>query len=93
MVVLSAEHELEQKQETDHRKRRTWWFIGAGGFGVAALASYLLISFLFARPNQQLLRDLPVIEDIDLYRVVENEEFLRELEESGLFDEEGEDAL
>ncbi len=44
-------------------------------------------------PNEQLVRDLPVIEDIELYRVGESVEYMRQLDQSGLFDEEVEDAL
>lgn len=93
MVALSAVEELEKKEKTVHRKKLTWWVVGAGGFVTAALASYGLIAMFLMRPNEQLLRDLPVIEEIELYRVVENAEFVKELEESGLFEEEGEDAL
>lgn len=93
MVVLSAEHELEEQKETAKRKSRLWWFAGAGGLLGTALVSFWLIALVLARPNEQLVRDLPVIEDIELYRVGESVEYLRQLDESGLFQQEVEDAL
>ncbi len=93
MVVVSAENELKSKNESAQRKNRMWWVGGAGGLIVTAAASFWLISSILARPNEQLVRDLPVIEDFELYRVVDDVDYLRRLSGSGLFDEEVEDAL
>ena len=93
MVVLSAEQELKRQDETAQRTMRWWWFIGTGGLVATAWASFWLITLMLAKPNEQLARDLPVIEDIELYRVVDGVEYLRQLDGSGLFDEEVEDAL
>lgn len=88
MVVLSTEQEIEQQQQTAQRKSRTWWLAAGGALLVTALATFWLVSFLLERPNERLLRDLPVIEDIELYRVADSVEYLRLLEESELFKEE-----
>ena len=37
------------------------------------------------------MRDLPVIENMDLYEVADSVEFLRQLEKTGLFAEEADD--
>ena len=45
-----------------------------------------------AGPNEKLLRDLPVIEDMELYRQAGDVDFLRKLHDEGLFPEESSDA-
>lgn len=93
MVVLKANEDLEERKKTANVTSQLWWLLGGCGLLATALASYWLIAGLLARPNEQLVRDLPVIEDVELYRVVDSVEYLRQLDESGLFDEEVEDAL
>jgi anti-sigma factor RsiW len=93
IVALSAERELENQTVDAQRRTRWWWIAVSGASVVAAAASFWLLSLWFTRPNEQLVRDLPVIEDFDLYRVADSIEYVRLLEESGLFDEEVEDAL
>lgn len=61
------------------------WVFGAMAMGVLTVASYVTASKYFARPDQQLLRDLPVIQNVDMYRNVEDIEFLRSLIEEGPF--------
>ena len=93
MLVLEVQEELEERKETVDRTNRLWWFMGGCGLIGTALVSYWIIAALLAQPNEQLVKDLPVIEDIELYRVAESVDFLRQLDEAGLFDEEVEDAL
>ncbi len=93
MVALSAERDLEEQHESTQRKKQWAWWLGGGGLAVVVLASFWLSSLVLARPNEQLVRDLPVIEDVDLYRYADSVDFLKQLEQSGLFDEEVEDGL
>lgn len=94
MVVLSTEQDIQQQRRTEERKKRSRWLYAGGVLAAMALVSFWLISVILERPNQQLLRDLPVIEDIELYRVADSVEYLHLLEESELFnDEEVGDAL
>ena len=66
--------------------------------GVIAMVAALAVGFVIGRqawpdPNEALLRDLPVIENIDLFYQVEDVEFLRGLDREHLFEEaEGENA-
>ncbi len=93
MVALSAESDLEQTQQIQkHQNRRFWWY-AAGSVLAASLAGYIGLSLWLEQPNKQLIRDLPIIEQIDLYRVADSVEFLRQLDREGLFDEEVDDAL
>ena len=45
-----------------------------------------------SRANDQLVRDLPVIENIETYEYADSVEFLKQLDKSGLFASEGDDS-
>jgi hypothetical protein len=92
MVALSAARELTAVQgQIRQRQRFLWGGVGAGAV-LVALTSYLAVSAYFARPNAALLRDLPVIQNRELYEVADSVEFLRQLEATRLFAEESESA-
>jgi len=59
---------------------------------VAGLAGYLVVAVAVQRPQRQMLRDLPVIENLDVYQYVDSVEFLRMLEREGLFPPEEHDV-
>lgn len=74
-----------------------WWYVHlkrvlvAGGWILSLLASAWL-GFQIARvwipnPHEQLLQDLPVIENLDEYQEAGEIEFLNELKRSSLFDD------
>ena len=93
MVALRAEQDVKQEQSTVALGRRLWW---AGGTALAlasATAGYMYLSTILATPNQQLVRDLPVIERMDELRHAESVEFLQKLQAEGLFAGELDDAL
>ncbi len=54
---------------------------------LAAVFGYLAARFRLDRPNRRLVRDLPVIENVELYRHIDDIDFLRQLEAEGLFTE------
>ena len=91
MVAMTAENDLERLQTGASWRRGLRWIVGGGGVVAAAVIGYFLIAVRVDSPNQQLVRDLPVIENIDLYRHVESVEFLRQLNNEGLFVEEMEE--
>ncbi|MEM8677936.1 MAG: hypothetical protein AAGF97_01155 [Planctomycetota bacterium] len=70
---------------TGRPRWQIWTLAAAMGFAAAA------IPFQWIRRQQ--LRDLPVIQNIELYRVADSVQFLQQLEAEGLFDEEIEDVL
>jgi anti-sigma factor RsiW len=93
MVALSAEHELKDvKSRVRHFDRLVWVAVGASVV-LAGVAAFWGVSTYFSRPNDQLARDLPVIENVELYEVADSVEFLRELERTGYFKEESDDEL
>ncbi len=88
MVALQA-----QKSATSLRarwRRTNWLFYSAAAAALLAvgLTAYLLTQRVLSAPNRELARDLPVIENLDLYHHVDGIEFLRQLHASGLFSDE-----
>lgn len=88
LVVHSAQHQQQACQTRDARRRRWTWIAGGGGLVASTLAGYLAVAGYLARPNDQLLQDLPVIENLDRYEVADSVAFLQQLRNTGLFDEE-----
>lgn len=88
MVALAAEEDLQKQQAEIPGRRRRQWLVGGASLLAAAAAGFLAVVFLRPDPNEQLLRDLPVLENLDQYRQVDDIEFLWLLDKSGLFSEE-----
>jgi hypothetical protein len=66
-----------------------WRFMRqAAGLLAAAAAGFLMVRLLWPEPNGPLLRDLPVLENLEAYRQTPDLEFLKQLNKSGLFAEE-----
>jgi len=85
MAVASASEEIRQQQAEIPRRRRLQWLAGSAGVLAAGAAGFVAVWLLAPRPNEQLLRDLPVLENLDQYRQIDNIEFLRTLQREGLF--------
>ncbi len=82
---------LDTRRNTGRRslyRRLAWSAAAVAGLFLAALAGYRTIDYLASGPEQQLARDLPVIERVDLYLVADSVEFLRRLADERLFDQE-----
>jgi anti-sigma factor RsiW len=92
MVALSAQRDLQELHTHGQQRRRLMWIAGGMGLAASALAGYLAVAAYLARPNDQLVQDLPVIEDLDLYEIADSVTFLRQLQNTGLFDEEENDV-
>ena len=90
MVAVEAEEELDRLQTEAPRRRRRRWLLTGGGIVVAGLAGYAVVAMFMPDPDRDLIRDLPVLENFDQYRRIDDVEFLRELHEQGLFAEEEE---
>lgn len=87
MVALAAcDEALEAAQRLPERQRRqrNWGILGAAA---AALVGFLVGRSLWTDPNEQLLKDLPVLQNYELYYQVDNLEFLKLLDRSGEFDD------
>lgn len=65
---------------------------GLAAAGAAAGVGFGLFAALLPGPNDALLRDLPVIENLDVYQHAESVEFLRQLQSEQLFEEDETEA-
>ena len=87
MVAIAARQEAEQTQADAPRRRRRWLLLVAACLLASAAAGFL--AFAMHNPDRQLLRDLPLLEDLDEYRQVDSIEFLHKLRDEKLFPRDG----
>ena len=92
MVALAAVDDASRIRAEAPRRRRRCWLAAVGGLAAAALVGFALVGLLAPDPNTQLLQDLPLIENLDQYRQIDNIEFLRMLSREKLFTEDIDDG-
>lgn len=93
MVTLQAVDEARRGKSPASHRRSKRWFAAGGAVLAAGFLGYAVVATIQQRSHRQLLRDLPVIENVDLYRHIDSLEFVRALEQEGLFEEEGDHAI
>lgn len=92
MVTVAAAEDAQRSHAEILRRRRRRSVVVGGGLLTAGLAGFLAMALLAPDPNQLLVRDLPVLENLDEYSQIDDIEFLQMLNREGLFPEEnGED--
>ncbi len=87
MIALAAEDDVEQSGSRTNGRRRMVWLITAAASVICAVGAYIVTTYLADADNRRLVRDLPVIENLDLYSQVDSIEFLKLLDREGLFPE------
>lgn len=92
MVTVAAGEELADEQAEVPRQRRRLKIAGVAGLALAGLLGLIVGRWAWPDPNRQTLRDLPVLENLDLLRHADSIEFLRELDRQGVFPEESDHA-
>ena len=89
MVTVAAAEDTERSRIEASRSRRRRWVIVGGSLLAASVAGFLVVGeALWPDPNRQLIDDLPVLENLDEYRQIDDVQFLRTLHEQGVFAEE-----
>ena len=88
LIAVSAEDDLQAIKTLLTQKKIQSWLFRSGLVGLAILLGWFLGDWYFGQAQRQLLRDLPVIHHFDEYRLTEDLEFLKQLQDAGLFDEE-----
>ncbi len=85
MVAVAAEEEIAQTSAAAPTKeRRRWLGVGVGAL-LAATVGFVAFGLVMPDQNDPLLRNLPVVANLDLYRSVGDVELLRKLASSDLF--------
>jgi len=85
MVAVQEEKDLNRQRAEAPRRRRRRWLIGGVGLLGAALAGFLAVAVFWPEPDHQFLRDLPLLEDYDEFRQIDDVDFLQMLYDRGLF--------
>lgn len=91
MVAISAADEAKATRSAALRRRAIFALATAAVVLVASGGGYLIANRYATSENRQVLRDLPVIENVDIYANADSVEFLLKLEEEGLFVEDEEE--
>jgi anti-sigma factor RsiW len=88
MVAVAAAQEAAAVQSALPRRRRRQRMAGTLGALAAGLVGFAIGHALWPNPNNQLLEDLNVLQNFELYYQADNIEFLRLLDRDGVFTEE-----
>jgi len=90
LVAVKATNDARKKSDSWTTTNRLNWIVGIAGAVVALFVGYGTSRYMLSAPNRQLVSDLPVIENVDLYHNIDSIEFLQQLDAEGLFAEEAE---
>jgi hypothetical protein len=85
MVAVAAQEDVRKTLEEAPRRRRRLWALGGAGLLTAGLLGFLLVALIFPNPNRELLRDLPLLKNLDKYESIGDIDFLRMLQKVKLF--------
>jgi hypothetical protein len=86
MVAIAAEKDVQKAMaEVPQRRRRRFWLVAAGVFAAAAVG-FVAVDLALSNSNRHLVDDLPLLENLEEYRQIDDLEFLRLLQEKGLAD-------
>jgi anti-sigma factor RsiW len=87
MVAVSAAEDAEAATRQRPRVRQRQRLAGLISLAAALLVGFAIGSQVWPDPNEKLLENLPVLENLDLYYQVDDVEFLRMLDREHLFED------
>ncbi len=91
MVAVAAEHEVAETVKAEPARRRVRW-LAAGVATLLALAvGFIAVGLTLPDRNDALLRNLPSVVNLELYRSVGDVAFLKQLQTANLFVDETSD--
>jgi len=88
LIAVSAEDDLQATKNRQTQKKIQSLLIRSGLVSLAIVMGWFIGDWYFGRTQRQLLQDFPVIHQLDEYRLTEDMEFLKQLQDAGLFIEE-----
>ncbi len=83
MVAVAAGKDIERWKRDALRRRRRLWLAAGAGLAAASIAGFAAVAAFRPDPNKRLLRELPMLEEVDEYHQIDNADFLRQLYEKG----------
>ncbi len=93
MITVAAAEDVHREQQAAPARKMRRWTVALGSLLVAGLLGYGLLRLLLPTPNAQLLRDLPILENLELYQRGVDVDFIRQLHQEKLFAEYDEPAV
>jgi anti-sigma factor RsiW len=88
MVAKAAAEDIDRERRSAPGRRRRQAIAALGGMLASCVVGFALVRALWPDSNQQLVRDLTVLENLDPYRQASDIEFLRMLDREDVFPEE-----
>ena len=88
LVAVKAVDEVERRETTWIGRSGFVWWMSAACILVGLMVGYVVTRVMVTADNRQFVRDLPVIENLDLYYHVDDIEFLRQLDAERIFRDE-----
>lgn len=92
MVAVEAAREVQETAPLRGRGFWVRWLCTLGGLLAASALGFAGGWFWAVDPDRQLLEDLPLLENLDCYRQIDDFSFLKGLQERGFFQEDRADA-
>ncbi len=87
MVALAAEDEINKTVAAEPARRRMRLLGGVIAAAVALFVGFVAVAVALPDRNDELLRYLPVVHDLELYRAVGDIKLLKLFQEKGMFTE------
>jgi len=85
VVTSTIEHELRADEEKIEKRKMIDFGLLIAVIVMFGVVGYQLTSFWGIKVNEQILNDIPIIEQMGYYKEIDNIDFLRALAEKGLF--------
>jgi len=85
MVAVAAAEDAQNVLAEQPRRRRRQQFWGAATLLLSMAVGFVIGTRIWTDPNEPLLHDLKVVENLELYYQADDIEFLKLLEDEGLF--------
>jgi hypothetical protein len=92
MVAVAAAEDAEAVLAEQPRRRRRQQLWGAAVLLCSLAVGFFIGTRIWRDPNEPLLRDMKVVENLDMYYQADDIEFLKLLEDEGLFVEGDQDS-
>ncbi len=88
MLAVEVSHELEAERAVRPGRRLRKWLLAAGGLALAGFFGVVAINEFWPSPDDRVLRDLPVLQQLDEFEQIGDVNYLRVLQKQERFTDE-----